>query len=85
MATLPSFTRYGDPATDHNYFVALAERTSGLDLTLLLPSFRHVNSATWLTALGYLVAITLVALLVVRRNAPPPGRRPAIPRPAEAS
>jgi len=37
MMPLPSFTRYGDSVTQHNFFIALLERYAHLDLTLLFP------------------------------------------------
>ena len=37
VMTLPSFSRYGDPATDHNFFIAAAERATNLNLTLIFP------------------------------------------------
>jgi len=74
MATLPSFVRYGDPATHHNYFVALAERVTRWDLTPLFPSFRDVTAMTWISALIYTAAI-LVMTIVLLRGGPRPALR----------
>ena len=66
MAALPSFTRYGDPATDHNFFIGRVERILGVDLTLFAPSFRHVEPTTWLTAAVYVLATLALSAAVVR-------------------
>jgi hypothetical protein len=81
MTTLPSFTRYGDPATHHNFFVATVERLSGLDLTPLFPSFRHITAMTWVTAAAYLTALTVVTVTLVRwdRGRPMPGESDLVP------
>jgi len=71
MVTLPAFTRYGDPATDHNYFIARFERLTHLDLTPLFPSFRHVSATTWLTTAVYLAAILLICVLLMHRQPRP--------------
>jgi len=66
MATLPSFVRYGDPATHHNFFVALAERVTGWDLAPLFPSFRDVTSMTWISALMYTAVILFMTIMLLR-------------------
>jgi hypothetical protein len=66
MAALPSFTRYGDPATDHNFFIGRVERIFGVDLTLFAPSFRHVEPTTWLTAAVYVLVTLALSAAVVR-------------------
>jgi hypothetical protein len=66
MVALPSFTRYGDPGTDHNFFIARLERVLGGDLTLLAPSFRHVEPVTWLTAAVYVLATIALSAAIVR-------------------
>jgi hypothetical protein len=66
MTALPSYTRYGDPLTDHNFFISRLERLAGMDLTLLFPSFRHPEPVTWLTAAGYLLAITALSAVLAR-------------------
>jgi hypothetical protein len=81
MFALPSFTRYGDPATDHNFFVARLERALGVDLTLLAPSFRHVEPVTWLTTAIYLLAIVALSAGIVRRH---PGRATDTAEPVRA-
>jgi hypothetical protein len=68
MLALPSFTRYGDAGTDHNFFIARLERILGVDLTLLAPSFRHVEAATWVTAAVYVLAIVALSAGIVRRH-----------------
>jgi hypothetical protein len=65
LVTLPDFTRYGDPATDHNYFIARFERLTHLDLTPLFPTFRHVSSMTWATTVVYLAAILAMCIFVM--------------------
>src|SRR5207247_9872793 len=62
MVTLPAFTRYGDPATDHNYFIARFERLTHLDLTPLFPSFRHVSTTTWLATAVYFAACVAMCI-----------------------
>lgn len=69
VTALPSFTRYGDPVSQHNYFIALFERLTRLDLTLLFPTFRNSVSTTWLTLSVYLLAIIAIAILLIRQNA----------------
>jgi hypothetical protein len=78
MTALPSFTRYGDPLTDHNFFIGRLERIFRLDLTPFFPSFRHVEPITWLTAACYVLGIAALSVVVVRRNrkAPSSSRRP---------
>jgi hypothetical protein len=66
VLTLPSFVRYGDPATNHNIFIAQIERLAGVDLTLLFPSFRDVTALTWVTASGYVAAIAVLTTVVIR-------------------
>jgi hypothetical protein len=68
MMTLPSFTRYGDPATNHNFFLSRVERVLGSDLTLLFPSFRHMEPITWLTTAVYVVGVAGLTLAVLRRQ-----------------
>ena len=68
IVTLPDFTRYGDPATDHNYFIARFERLTHLDLTPLFPSFRHPSATTWLTTAVYLAATLIICVLVMHRR-----------------
>ena len=68
MLTLPSFTRYGDPISHHNYFVSLVERITQLDLTLLFPSFRNIGPTTWLTTCLYLLTIFVITMLLVPRK-----------------
>lgn len=68
MLTLPSFVRYGDPDTHRNYFVALLERVTGLELTVLLPSFRDVTPLTWLTASVHVAAIALATVIILRAD-----------------
>jgi hypothetical protein len=65
LVTLPDFTRYGDPATDHNYFIARFERLTQLDLTPLFPTFRHVSSTTWPTTAVYLAACLAICIFVI--------------------
>jgi hypothetical protein len=69
MTTLPSFTRYGESMTEHNFFIACFERATHLDLILLSPSLRHIGPKTWMTTGIYLLAIVLLCILMVRRNA----------------
>jgi hypothetical protein len=71
MVALPSFTRYGDPATDHNFFIARVERILGVDLTLFAPSFRHVEPTTWLTAAVYVLATLALSAAIVRERRGP--------------
>jgi hypothetical protein len=66
MVALPGFTRYGDPGTDHNFFIARLERILGVDLTLFAPSFRHVEPLTWLTAAVYVLASLALRARVMR-------------------
>jgi hypothetical protein len=68
MTALPSFTRYGDPGTDHNFFIRRLERIFRLDLTPLFPSFRHPEPITWLTTGVYLVGIVALCAVLVRRD-----------------
>ncbi len=68
MMTLPSFTRYGDPISQHNYFVNLLERLTQLDLTLVFPTFRTIGPATWLTTSIYLLTILVITFLLIPRN-----------------
>lgn len=67
MIALPSFTRYGDPVTNHNFFISRLERTFQLDLTPLFPSFRHVEPFTWLTTAVYLMGIVAMSAVLIRR------------------
>jgi hypothetical protein len=80
LVTLPDFTRYGDPATDHNYFIARFERLTHLDLTPLFPTFRPVSTTTWLTTAVYLAACLAMCIYVMA-----PRSRLAIRRPSFAS
>jgi hypothetical protein len=68
MMALPP-TRYGDPVTHHNFFIALVERHAHLDLTLLFPSYRHIGPTTWLTTGVYLLAIIVISIFLVRQGA----------------
>jgi hypothetical protein len=68
LIALPGFTRYGDPATDHNFFIARLERVLGLDLTPLFPSFRHVQPITWLTTAVYVLGIVVLSVALIRRD-----------------
>lgn len=65
---LPSFTRYGDPVSQHNFFVALLERYTNLDLTFLFPSFHEVTPATWLTSGFYLLFIAGICIFATRQH-----------------
>jgi hypothetical protein len=78
MATLPSFVRYGDPATLHNYFVATLERLANVDLTLLFPSLRTPSAATWLTLLGYVAFTVVINAYVLRFESQAVSHRPGI-------
>ena len=60
VMTLPSFSRYGDPATDHNFFIAAAERATNLNLTLIFPSLRHPSTTTLITLAAYVIVIAAV-------------------------
>jgi len=66
MMTLPSFTRYGDPLSEQNYFISLFERFIHLDLTILFPVFHNIGPATWLTVSVYLLAIILTTIFLVQ-------------------
>jgi hypothetical protein len=66
MAALPSFTRYGDPLTNHNFFIGQLERIFRLNLTPLFPSFRHPEPITWLTTAVYLLGIVALTVVLVR-------------------
>ena len=68
MTSLPSFTRYGDPVTQHNFFIGLLERTVRLDLTTLFPSFRNPQVITWLTTSVYVLAIAMITAFVVHQS-----------------
>jgi hypothetical protein len=68
MTALPGFTRYGDPATDHNFFIGRLERIFRLDLTPLFPSFRHVEPITWLTTAVYLLGVVALSAVLLRRD-----------------
>jgi len=74
MTALPSFTRYGDPLTDHNFFIGRLERIFGLDLTPLFPSFRHPEPVTWLTMAVYLLGVVALSTVLVRRDGTHPAR-----------
>lgn len=74
MTALPSFTRYGDPLTDHNFFIGRLERIIRGDLTPLFPSFRHPEPLTWLTAAVYLLGIVALSAALMRRDVPHPAR-----------
>ncbi|HLO17857.1 MAG TPA: hypothetical protein VK206_23710 [Anaerolineales bacterium] len=65
MMTLPSFTRYGDPTSQHNYFISLFEHLTHLDLTILFPTFRNIDPTTWLTTGIYLSAILAITIFLV--------------------
>jgi hypothetical protein len=67
MMALPR-TRYGDPVTEHNFFIALVERHAHLDLTLLFPSFRQIGPTTWLTTAVYLLVIIVIGIFLVRKD-----------------
>jgi hypothetical protein len=67
MMALPR-TRYGDPVTQHNFFIARIERLVHLDLTLLFPSFHHIGPTTWLTTGGCLLAVIVICIFLVRQN-----------------
>jgi hypothetical protein len=71
VTALPSFTRYGDPVTDHNFFIARLERIFRWDLTPLFPSFRHVEPVTWLTTAVYLLGIVALSAVLLRRDVTP--------------
>jgi hypothetical protein len=68
ITALPSFTRYGDPVTQHSYFIGLVERMAHLNLTPLFPSFRNVSPITWLTTAVYLLVIVGVSKSLVRKR-----------------
>jgi hypothetical protein len=70
MSVLPSFTRYGDPATDHNFFISRLERLLEMDLTPIFPSFRHPEPVTWLTAAIYGTGILALSAIVLRHDRP---------------
>jgi hypothetical protein len=61
-------TRYGDPVTQHNFFIARFEWLTHLDLTLLFPSFHNIGLTTWLTTGIYLLAVIVICILLVRQN-----------------
>jgi hypothetical protein len=67
MTALPSFTRYGDPSTDHNFFVGQIERIFQLDLTPVFPSFRHPSPITWVTTAFYVVGTAALTVALVHR------------------
>jgi hypothetical protein len=67
MTAFPSFTRYGDPSTNHNFFVRQAERIFGLDLTPIFPSFRHPMPITWVTTTFYVLGIGALTATLVHR------------------
>jgi hypothetical protein len=67
MMGLPR-TRYGDPLTSHNFFIARFERLVHLDLSLLFPSFHHISPTVWLTTGVYLLAIVVICIFLVRQN-----------------
>jgi hypothetical protein len=67
MMALPR-TRYGDPVTEHNFFIALVERHAHLDLTLLFPSFRQIGPTTWPTTAVYLLVIIVIGIFLVRND-----------------
>lgn len=68
MIALPGFTRYGDPATDHNFFIGRLERILRLELTPLFPSFRHVEPITWLTTSVYVLGVVAISAALLRRD-----------------
>jgi hypothetical protein len=59
-------TRYGDPQTHHNVFVAVIERAAGANLTWLFPSFRIGEPTVWLTTAAYVVGVTCVTRAVLK-------------------
>jgi hypothetical protein len=65
VMTLPSFTRYGDPISQHNYFIGLFEKSTRMDMTPLFPSFRNISPATWLTTGVYMTVIIMITFLLV--------------------
>ena len=67
MMALPR-TRYGDPVTQHNFFIALVERHAHLDLTLLFQSFHYIGPTTWLTTAVYLLVIIVIGIFLVRKD-----------------
>jgi hypothetical protein len=71
ITTLPGFVRYGDAGTNHNYFIALAERLTRLDLTPLFPSFRNASDLTWITLLMYVAALIALTAHLLRTNGRP--------------
>ena len=64
MVTLPSYTRYGDPVSQHNYFIGLIERMTHVDLTLFFPSFRSITAMTWFTTGIYVLTIVIITILL---------------------
>lgn len=77
MIALPGFTRYGDPSTDHNFFVRQIERMFQVDLAPIFPSFRHPSAITWLTTASYVLLIGGLTAALVRRAS---GASPSISR-----
>jgi hypothetical protein len=67
MMALPR-TRYGDPVTQHNFFIALVERHANLDLTGVFPSFLQTGPTTWLTTAAYLLVFIVISIYLVRRG-----------------
>jgi hypothetical protein len=65
MMTSPSFTRYGTPVSQHNYFVNLIEELTHLDLTPLFPSYRNLTPVTWMTTGVYVMLIIGITFLVL--------------------
>jgi len=68
VAALPSFTRYGDPLTNHNFFIGRIEHIFALNLAPLFPSFRHPEPMTWLTTAVYLLGIVALSAVLLRRS-----------------
>jgi hypothetical protein len=67
MLTLPYWVRYGEEGTERNYFVALLDRVTGLDLTPIVPSLINVTETTWLTIVIHLIAVGVVTTFALRR------------------
>lgn len=70
LTALPSFTRYGDPVNQHNFFISFVERIFRLDLTPLFPSLRSLEPTTWLTTAIYLLAVITTTVLFIRTSVP---------------
>jgi hypothetical protein len=69
MVAMPAgLVRYGDPATHHNFFISVLERSLGTNLTWLFPSFRSLEPVVWITSLLYALGFAAILRLALRRG-----------------